>query len=170
MTTWRYYEHDGQRWCWNVEPIYSCPNAQVTEYVAHEDGEGGAHVLSGRDDEVTDAAQALGMDAVKLGLILTRGHQSHRAGRDRDDAGKLTDRCRVCGAKMRRDGFRAWRSQLMPAGKATDAERTSAHIGSRIFGSDGTVWRDDPCKWYDTKKEAKGWALEELKTARAVAA
>jgi hypothetical protein len=169
MSSWRYYEHDGTRWCWNVDPTFICPNAGITEYVAPEDGDGGAHVIARREDEIGEAADALGMDPIKLALILNRAHQSFKHDRERVD-GKLTDRCKACGAKMRREGFRAWIERFVPENERTEAERTSTRIGSRLFGSSDTTWRREGFRWYDTKKEATGWALDEYKVAKALKA
>lgn len=125
---------DGRRYCFSIEPIYSCPIA------AREDD----------DEQLVKVAAELNVSAKWLGRRLR-----HVTGRRRDGRrGKLTDYCDNCGSKMKRLGFRRW---IEAPGKPDD---TSTKIAKRL-GGDGFVMVEGP--WYSsTKKDAREWAYSRV--------
>lgn len=136
---------NGAQFSYAVEPSYTCPLAPESE----------PKLLTGA------AAALLDCDGGKLAKILERAHASHRQGRERDDAGRLTDRCAICGARMERVGFVAWADE-------PDTDEARGRIGSRLGIN---VMRTlKPRRYFDRKKDAIEWAREESKIHRAAAA
>jgi hypothetical protein len=177
---YRYWDGPGgARYCFNIEPTFRCPHDGL-RYDVVELGTGKVTVteLRPRDetvgitfsihvtDEAKAAADLLGVDPLKLTRMLARSHNSNH-GRERVN-GKLTDRCKACGAKMERLGFRVWIERPKTEEELTAQDRTSSHVAERLgFSGERTVTVRSA--YTDTKREAKQWCLDERATAQAVA-
>lgn len=145
--SYRYTTHDGRRYCYAVEPTYRCPLADAVP------------------EEVTDvpeaivaAAAALGSDAYLLARALRKAHTGMLAtdgGRQRED-GKLTDRCRCCGARMERLGFRVWIEEPL------DPDSTKGRISSRL-GFNGYQQVDGSSRYFPTKARARDFVFDGAK-------
>ena len=148
----------GQRYHWATTPSFECANADPLVCTAAEDGDGeGTWTLRARSaDPITAAADVLGADALLLARILRSRHQ---AGVQRlRVAGKLTDRCSVCGARMRRKGYRAW---ITAPSADTSRQQIATTLGM-------TAPRDTVrTTWHGTQREARAWAEHERGRAQA---
>jgi len=141
---------DGRHYNWAKHPTFECPNADAVTYTPPErDGEEGTWTLE--RDEIAVAAAAIDADPILLAKLLRQRHQTSAAGRLRV-GGVLTDRCAVCGAKMKRKGFRAWIDA--PTDDAT-ANRVSSRLG---FAPTRTTIRTT---WHRTRRDAAAWARHE---------
>lgn len=162
MSYWYVDGKDGRHYCWSKQPTFVCPLADPVVYVKHEDGESGHHEL--RDDaiEIQAGAALLKIDPVKFGRIMRSAHQRVSSVRERDDAGKLTDRCAACGHQLDRLGFRAW---IEREPTAEEADTASNRINSRLFGA-GPRWLTVESFYCETKKEAQAWARDEAAVER----
>lgn len=148
-SSYRYYQGaPGVRFCFAVHPTFQCPLAMHSPDAIRAD--------------VRAAAELLGTDAGGLGVAIARGHRSVGT-RQRDLAGKLTDRCDSCGAKMDRPGFATWVKTDLADGE----DELGIGVRRNLFG--GRPWRQTPTRYFDTKAEAREWALEEARTSKAAA-
>lgn len=177
--SWYFEAPDGRRFNWNKEPTYTCPHEGI-RYEVHDFGTGKVTITDARpadeavgitfsryiSEETKQAAAALGVDPLKLAKMITAGHRS-TYGRERVD-GKLTEKCRACGAKMERLGFRCWIDRPVSADEATEGEQASKAIAGRLGFADPR--RTVQTFYAETKREADRWARDELATAHAVAA
>lgn len=152
--SYHYYEGaPGTRYCWALDPTFICPISQLKYDTADEQWS--------VPDEFTAAANLLGVEPSSLLRLMVRGHRNNR--RMRID-GKLTDRCETCGHKMERKGFRTW----------SERDRTEPREGvggvsddlTRRFG--GTPSEILKTIYFDTKKEARAWALENSQVSQAI--
>ena len=152
---------NGLRYHWATTPTFECPNADALVYTAAEDGDGegeGEWTLRPATAEaITAAAVALGADALLLARILRSRHQAQGVQRLRV-GDKLTDRCGVCGTRMRRKGYRAWITE-----PSTDASQQ--RIASRL----GMTAPRETVRttWHDTQRAARAWAEHERGRAAA---
>ncbi|HEV7805445.1 MAG TPA: hypothetical protein VGO80_06490 [Solirubrobacteraceae bacterium] len=149
----------GLRYHWATSPAFECPNADALVYTAAEDGDGeGTWMLRpATADAITAAAVVLGADALLLARILRSRHQAQGVQRLRVDE-KLTDRCGVCGARMRRKGFKAW---ITEPSTDTSQKRIASRLGM-------TAPRETVrTTWHDTQKAARTWAEHERGRAAA---
>lgn len=158
-SNYRYWDGPGgTRYCFNIEPTFVCPNADPTFVLP-------SPKIVGLTEPVRAAARILGMEPWKFEHILQRAHASHTRERV---AGKLTDRCSVCGAKMDRLGFRVWIERPKSEEELTPEDRTSSNVAQRLgFSGERTVVLRSA--YTETKREAKQWCLDERATAQAVA-
>lgn len=157
----RYYDApDGRHFCWNVDPTFVCPLA----WFERTDDEAKARIPTAA---VEAAAAALGCGGDELARILERQHASFTHTRRRVD-GRLTDICDCCGSRMERKGFRVWADRPKTQEELTGNDRVASQIGQRLgfSGEQRVTLRNF---YVDTKREAKAWALDELRTAESAA-
>lgn len=143
---------DGAQFCYAAQPTYRCPLAEPSEEGAGRPNE---------SSQLVAAADALTVDPGKLAGVLKRAHASYRAGRERTEEGRLTDTCRVCGARMERVGFAAWH-------QAPDPVEYRQQIAKRL-GYVAATRQVGRRRYFDRKREAMEWAHEEAKISRAAA-
>ena len=136
---------DGLRCCYASQPTFRCPLVETRE----------------PDLLIGAAAAMLEVDEVKLAQIFERAHRRNL--RERDDAGKFTGRCQVCGSQLDRIGFAAWKEHDKP-----DATNVGEQISQRVFGA--IVERLTPSRYFERKREAMEWCREEAKISVAAAA
>ena len=147
---------DGRHYSWAKHPTFECPNADAVTYTpAEQEGDEGTWTLD--RSEIAVAAAAIDADPILLAKLLRQRHHTSAAGRLRVD-GVLTQRCAVCGAKMKRKGFRAWIDA--PSDDAA-AQRVSSRLG---FAPPRTTIRTT---WHATRKDAAAWARHERARAGA---
>jgi hypothetical protein len=160
-TYWVYTASDGRRYCWNKEPTFSCP--LVDPLADRPDPDGDPVSPFGRG--IDEAAAALSVAPADLAGVLRRAHRSTsgKGTRRRRVGGRLTDLCDVCGRRMKRLGFRAWIE--VP----DTSERTGTQITRMMFGAAYWPVRDSS-RYFDTKKEAQSWALDEKRLHDAILA
>lgn len=152
MHNYRYIEAGGQRFCFDIHPTYHCLLADTDPELAGET----TPVVSAA---VAAAADDLSCQAVLLARMLSRAHRSIAAGRQRVD-GVLTERCAICGARMRRLGFACWIEER------PSREDPRARIAKRLGMSD---WQRVPgALWYrDRGGEARTWAQRRARQMKA---
>lgn len=145
--SYHYYRGaDGLRFCYAPGATYRCPLAPESE----------PKLLT------LAAAELLKCDAAKLARIFERMHNVSL--RERDEAtGKLTETCRVCGSKLDRLGFAAWAERDKP-----EADSVGERISEAVFGA--VVEQVEPRRYFERKREAMSWAVEEARISRAIAA
>lgn len=135
---------DDRHFCYAKTPSFVC---------RHADGD--------------DLGRLAGLAAEERGItrlaeIVRNAHRrSVSSIRARDAAGKLTDDCAVCGAKLKRLGFAVWEER--PAGEETSQHRIAQRLG---FGSHVRVGET---KYRRTKKAASDWAAKNAKASREAA-
>jgi hypothetical protein len=179
MVSSRYYQGPGgEHVCWNVEPTFQCPLARVQyDVLDMETGETRGPVESQSETvgitytrhvspAMAQAAAVLGVDGKLLERIVERAHHSNY-GRLRVN-GKLTDRCKACGGKMDRLGFRVWVDRPIAAGEETEGERTGKMMARRMGFA--APMRTVKSAHVDTKREAIAWARDELAMLKSIAA
>ena len=150
-----YIEVGKRRWHWNKDPTFRCPNAEAWTSV---DG------IVRRERQITAAAAELGADPALLAAILTHRHRSGGGIREKVD-GRYTGRCRHCGARLIRVGYRAWVDDAIPKAKMTPEERRRASQ-SVMFGGGPPRRAVGEGRYFDTKKQAQQWAHTESQNAR----
>lgn len=178
MGAWYYDAPDGRRWHFNKEPSFECPN-YFAKYELTDPETGEKRLVAAPPDkalgitfrrhvpeEVERAAELIGCGGEELAAMLLRSHQSVGFGRKRVD-GRLTNTCRACGGKMKRLGFYAYADEPIPEGEETAEQRSSAAINQRLVGGDGRARRTTWSGHFDTKREARQWAYENMVTAEA---
>jgi hypothetical protein len=154
--SWRYYEGaPGRRYCWAIDPTFTCPNGTLKYPTADDDWE--------IPEPFMRAAEILDMYP---GLLLRMVVKAHRNNRRLRENGRLTDRCETCGRRMERKGFRAWAEEDAGAGR-TGLQGVSDELTRAFGGKPSNILK---VIYFDTKKEAVAWALEESRISRAVAA
>jgi hypothetical protein len=148
----RYWEikgdPEGRRFCFTTEPLYECPFG------------GGAPAW------MVDAAEDEGFDPEQIVRIWRRGHGSLSGSvRQRNDAGRLTDRCSGCGYKLDSHGYSAYVERPKRPEEYRDTDATSAAISERLGGHGPTV----RLKGQNGLKrsEARKWAYEQFLQAKA---
>ena len=152
-----YMEAGARQWHWNKEPTFVCPNAEVASM-----GEGRAIVR--RETQVTQAATALAADPLKLAVLLSERHRSGGVVREKTN-GRYTGRCRICGAKLIRRGFRGWVDDEIPKSKMTAEELRSARFAAQ-FGTAPPRRSVGEGRYFDTKQQAEQWARDGAKEAK----
>jgi hypothetical protein len=156
-----YYEApDGRRFCFITHPTFLCP---LATFERAED-ENRSRVLT---DAVVAAAGVLGCDPADLARIIEGSHARAGTSRKRTADGKLTADCGSCGARMERLGFRCFIEAPIPDGEETQGEQASRAIAGRLGFS--APMRTERSFYVDTKREAREWALDELRTAESIA-
>lgn len=139
-----------RRWNWNKSPTFRCPNAETW---------GPPDDIVRRGDQLAEAAAALGADPLRLAQLLTQRHRSGGGLREKKDD-RYTGRCRICGARLIKVGYRAWIDDAVPTSKMTDTERASAQVNRRLgFAPPRRPVGED--RHFDTKKAAEQWARAE---------
>lgn len=150
---------NGHRYHWSTTPTFECPNADAIVYTAAPDGEStGTWALRPEvATAMTAAADALGADALMLARHLRSRHQAEGVQRLRVDE-KLTDRCSVCGTRMRRKGYRAWITAL-------STDQSQKRIATRL----GMTAPRETLRttWHSTQNAARAWAEHERDRAAA---
>jgi hypothetical protein len=136
---------DGLRCCYASSPTFRCPLVETRE----------------PDLLIQATASMLECDAVKLAQIFERAHRRNL--RERDDAGKYTGRCQVCGTQLDRIGFGAWKEH-----DKSEAANVGERISRDVFGA--IVEQLGPRRYFDRKREAMEWCREEAKISVAAAA
>lgn len=150
--SYRYYQGaPGRRYCWAVDPTFICPNGALKYSSADEEWE--------VPEPFMRAAEILDVFPSSLVKMVVRGHRNNRRLREN---GRLTDRCETCGTRMKREGFRAWIEQ----DKRPEDLGTSDQITLRLGGSPSHIVKTI---YFDTKKEAVAWALDESRISKAIA-
>lgn len=174
--SYRYYEApDRRQFCYATHPTFTCPQSRSlwdyhdletgdTKVVEREPGERmGVTFTRHVNDRVKHGARQLGMDPDRLAGMIAVAHRRD-SGRARID-GKLTDKCKVCGAKMERVGFHCWVERPYTE---EELESSSARATVSLNAALGTQALKTIRNLYvDTKKEAREWAYDEFKTAKA---
>jgi hypothetical protein len=133
MSYWYYEGPDDRHFCWAKAPTFVCENAEGL-----------------REEDAERIAVELGI--TKIDEIIANAHRRAAVSlRERVD-GKLTDSCRVCGAKLTRKGFAAWEER--PADPTSSKARIGARLGLHSHERVGTT------RYFRTKAKAKAWALK----------
>lgn len=173
--SYRYYQApDGRHFCYATHPTFSCPHSRSlwdyhdletgeTKVVEREPGERMGFTFTRHvSDRVVHGARQLGMDPERLATLIATAHRRD-SGRARID-GKLTNKCKVCGATMERIGFRCWTERPYTEEELEDSTaRTTVAINARL----GTqALRTVRSLYVDTKKEARRWAYDEFQIAK----
>lgn len=174
----RYWELGDRRFCFTDKPRFECPHESIT-YEFRDPTTGEVTVTSRRPEERVGitfsrhvpaewatAAAALDVDGAKLLAAVQRVHRGD-GGRCRVN-GKLTNRCKACGAKLIAHGYSAYVEELVPEDERDEMQRANARLAA-TFGTGG-VYRRVKGVQVDTKREAKQWAWDEFVLARNAAA
>jgi hypothetical protein len=108
--------------------------------------------VCGYTDGFEAAAGIMAVDGIsgeRLSEIVANAHARtlHSSLRLRDADGKLTDECRVCGAKLIRKGFAAWEQR-----EREEQTGIAMRLGIEQFDKVGEK------RYFRTKKQAWAWA------------
>lgn len=148
---------DGRHYSWAKHPTFECPNADAVTYTPPaQEGDEGTWTLD--REEIAVAAAAIDADPILLAKLLRQRHQTSAVTGRLRVAGVLTQRCAVCGAKMKRKGFRAW---IDAPSEDAASQRVSSRLG---FAPPRTTIRTT---WHPTRKDAAAWARHERRRAGA---
>jgi hypothetical protein len=189
----RYWELDGVRFCFTITPHLECPMS-VTTYEVLDVSTGERTITKRRPEEkvgwtftrhVTaeqeEAARLLGVDAKAMVTLIENGHRNAWHSQDgirRRVEGKLTDRCRACGAKLINHGYSAFVERDFdpevdedPEGTRKASRAISDRLGFqppavRLKGVNG-LKRTEARKWaYEQYTQAKTAREEESSGSR----
>lgn len=98
-----------------------------------------------------------GYDGEKVAKLIAAAHGRTGSVRERDAAGKLTNRCRVCGAKVTLRGYRVWSERPF---EDDDLGKPYTYRFDNVHTARTTRYVMENERWASSRKQAKQIARE----------